>query len=249
MFSDLKFDEILNGIRHSLSDMHAHTVLVVEDSPLNARLFRTLLSRAGLLVTVAVDAETALDTLDRLTPDVILMDMQLPGMSGDELTRRLKADPARRGILIIAVTANNSSADRQIMIESGCDGFISKPIVPADFVAAVMTFIPEGEPALPASVSKGECAEEEQFLRLKRKFLSEGVVESQDLLGGDAKLVGCILHRWIGCGGSAGILEISERAQTIRDLICRRAADLTALTVEAEAVKRLFSDALAACPS
>ncbi len=101
----------------------------------------------------------------------------------------------------------------------------------------------------PAYKSKGECAEEEQFLRLKRKFLSEGVVESQDLLGGDAKLVGCILHRWIGCGGSAGILEISERAQTIRDLICRRAADLTALTVEAEAVKRLFSDALAACPS
>jgi hypothetical protein len=183
------------------------------------------------------------------------MDMQLPGMSGGELTRRLKADPARRGIPIIAVTANNSSADRQSMTESGCDGFITKPITPADFASAVKSFIPVAEPSLsagkydPGPASSGECGEEEQFLRLKRKFLTEGVEESRDLLACNTDLIGGILHRWIGCGGSAGILEISNRAQIMSDLISRRATDLAALILEAHAVERLFSDALAACSS
>lgn len=229
--------------------MPAPTVLVVEDSPLNARLFQSLLSRAGLLVTLAVDAEAALVALERLTPDVILMDMQLPGMSGGELTRRLKADPARCGIPVIAVTANNSSADRQMMTEAGCDGFITKPIAPADFAGVVRAFIPVRGASLSVPESNTKCGEEAQFLRLKRKFLSEGVEESRDLLAGDADSIGHILHRWIGCGGSAGILEISDRAQIIRDLISHQPADLAALTREADALKQLFRDALAACPS
>ena len=224
---------------------------------MNARLFQSLLSRAGLLVTVSVDAEAALDALDRLTPDVILMDMQLPGMSGGELTRRLKADPARCGIPVIAVTANNSSEDRQTMTEAGCDGFITKPIAPVDFVAAVRSFIPVSEPSLSAGEyapafngdSSGECSREELFLRLKRKFLTEGVEESRDLLAGDMTSIRRILHRWIGCGGSAGILEISVRARIVHDLISRQPADLAALNAEAEALKRIFGDALAACPS
>ena len=234
--------------------MPAPMILVVEDSPLNARLLRALLIRGGLEVTLAVDAEAALDVLGSLIPDLILMDMQLPGMSGRELTRLLKADPARCGIPIIALTVNNSSADRQMMMEAGCDGYITKPVNPADFAAEIMSFIPAGQRPLagekyvPVPASNGEYTEEDQILLLKQKFLSQGVEESAELLARSADSIDQILHRWIGCGYSAGIPEISVRARIARDLISRRATDLAALTNEAHALTRLFAEALAAFP-
>ncbi len=87
-----------------------------------------LLSSAGYDVRTAPDAEEALRVLDSFSPRLILMDLQLPGMDGLELTRRLKADPARRGIIIVALTAYAMRGDREKALAAGCDGYVSKPI-------------------------------------------------------------------------------------------------------------------------
>ena len=79
-------------------------------------------------VVTATDAEEALKALETFVPRVILMDIQLPGIDGLELTRRLKADPKRRGIAILALTAYAMKGDREKALEAGCDGYIPKPI-------------------------------------------------------------------------------------------------------------------------
>jgi CheY-like chemotaxis protein len=103
-------------------------VLVVEDNPVNARLMSFVLSRKGYDVRVAENAQQALVQIARARPRAILMDLQLPGMDGLELTRRLKAEPATSDIVIIAVTAYAMKGDEERALAAGCDGYVSKPI-------------------------------------------------------------------------------------------------------------------------
>jgi CheY-like chemotaxis protein len=108
--------------------MAGEPVLVVDDNPQNLKLARVLLTIEGYEVRTAADAEEALRVLESFAPRLILMDLQLPGMDGLELTRRLKADPARRGIIVIALTAYAMKGDREKALAAGCDGYVSKPI-------------------------------------------------------------------------------------------------------------------------
>jgi CheY-like chemotaxis protein len=108
--------------------MPSEPVLVVDDNAQNLKLVRVLLHSEGYDVRTAVDAEEALRVLETFTPVLILMDLQLPGMDGLELTRRLKADPMRRGMLIIALTAYAMKGDELKALNAGCDGYIAKPI-------------------------------------------------------------------------------------------------------------------------
>lgn len=108
--------------------MSRHRILVVDDNPQNLKLVRVLLTLEGYDVRSAADAEEALRILDTFTPGLILMDLQLPGIDGLELTRRLKADPARRGIVIVALTAYAMKGDDEKAFAAGCDGYVSKPI-------------------------------------------------------------------------------------------------------------------------
>lgn len=108
--------------------MAGEPVLVVDDNSQNLKLVRVLLETEGFDVRTAVDGEEALGELEGFTPRVILMDLQLPGMDGLELTRRLKADPARRDIAIIAVTAYAMKGDEEKARAAGCDAYVSKPI-------------------------------------------------------------------------------------------------------------------------
>jgi putative two-component system response regulator len=103
-------------------------ILVVDDNPLNAKLTKLLLVKSGYVVETAGDAEAALRLLHTFTPRLILMDLQLPGMDGFELTRRLKGDPATRDVVILALTAYAMKGDERRALESGCDGYIAKPI-------------------------------------------------------------------------------------------------------------------------
>lgn len=103
-------------------------VLVVDDNAQNLKLVRVLLVSEGYEVRTAVDAEEAVRVLETFTPALILMDLQLPGMDGLELTRRLKADPERRNISIIALTAYAMKGDELKALNAGCDGYIAKPI-------------------------------------------------------------------------------------------------------------------------
>ena len=103
-------------------------ILVVDDNALNLKLARLLLGTEGYQVRTAEHAPAALAVLETFHPRMILMDIQLPGMDGLELTRRLRADPWFDDVIILAVTAFAMTADAQRAKHAGCDGFVSKPL-------------------------------------------------------------------------------------------------------------------------
>jgi len=108
--------------------MNIRTILVVDDNPTNLKLAVDVLECAGYTLHRAVDAEQALLVLQHARPDLILMDIALPGMDGLTLTRKLKSEPATKDIRIIALTAFAMKGDEQKAREAGCDGYITKPI-------------------------------------------------------------------------------------------------------------------------
>jgi CheY-like chemotaxis protein len=117
------------------------SILIVDDNPLNLKLIRVLLTGEGYDVRVAADAVEALAVLRTFTARLILMDIQLPGIDGLELTRRLKAAPETRDVIVVALTAYAMKGDAQRMIEAGCDGYIAKPIDTREFPATVAGFL------------------------------------------------------------------------------------------------------------
>ncbi len=108
--------------------MAGEAILIVDDNPTNLKLVKVLLLKEGYQVQTAADAEEAMKLIEQSKPRLILMDIQLPGMDGLELTRRLKADPATKGIKILALTAFAMKGDDEKAKAAGCDGYISKPI-------------------------------------------------------------------------------------------------------------------------
>jgi CheY-like chemotaxis protein len=103
-------------------------ILVVDDNPINLKLVSDVLGFEGYKILKAVDAEEAQVVLAANLPDLILMDIALPGMDGLTLTRKLKADPRTRQIWIVALTAFAMKGDDRKAFEAGCDGYITKPI-------------------------------------------------------------------------------------------------------------------------
>lgn len=108
--------------------MTAPLVLLVEDNETNQMLTVAVLERDGYRVVVAGNADEALLRIADAMPDLVLMDIQLPGEDGLALTRRLKQDAATRSIPIIAMTAHAMQGDAELAIEAGCSGYIAKPI-------------------------------------------------------------------------------------------------------------------------
>jgi CheY-like chemotaxis protein len=108
--------------------MPGEPILIVDDNAANLKLARILLEGEGYEVRIATDAEDAIHLLATFLPRLILMDIQLPGMDGLELTRRLKADAATRDIVILALTAYAMKGDEEKARAAGCDGYIAKPI-------------------------------------------------------------------------------------------------------------------------
>jgi CheY-like chemotaxis protein len=108
--------------------MAGERILIVDDNATNLKLVAYLMKANGYTVDTALDAESAIVAIRNHHPDVILMDIQLPGIDGLELTRRLKADPATRDIVIVAVTAYAMKGDQAKAQAAGCDDYITKPI-------------------------------------------------------------------------------------------------------------------------
>ncbi len=104
------------------------SILVVDDNPTNLKLVSFLLTANGHAVRTAGNADEALAAVHQCTPELILMDVQLPGMDGLALTRQLKADPATRGCFIVAFTAYAMKGDEERAIAAGCDAYLTKPI-------------------------------------------------------------------------------------------------------------------------
>jgi CheY-like chemotaxis protein len=108
--------------------MAGEAILVVDDNPINLKVVKLSLEVEGYDVRTVPDAEQALALLATFRPRLVVMDIQLPGMDGLALTRQLKADPATRDAIIIAVTAYAMKGDEQRALDAGCDGYIAKPI-------------------------------------------------------------------------------------------------------------------------
>ena len=112
-------------------------ILVIEDNPANRKLAEFLLRKAGHEVLQAEDAASGLALAKSERPDLVLMDVQLPGMDGLEATRRLKSDPATHAIKVIALTAFAMKGDEEKMLAAGCDSYIAKPFQYQEFLAEV----------------------------------------------------------------------------------------------------------------
>jgi two-component system, cell cycle response regulator DivK len=112
-------------------------ILIVEDNRANMKLATLLLGSAGHSVLCAVDAETGLTLARTEQPDLILMDIQLPGMDGLEATTLLKRDDATQAIPVIALTALAMKGDEERIRAAGCDGYIAKPMRYQEFLAAI----------------------------------------------------------------------------------------------------------------
>ena len=117
--------------------MNSARVLIVDDNPINIELATYVLERDGFVVEGAGDAVSAVASIDSFRPDLILMDIQMPGMDGLQLSQRLKREPATWHVVIVAFTAYAMKGDEAKMRAAGCDGYIPKPIDIATFAATV----------------------------------------------------------------------------------------------------------------
>jgi two-component system cell cycle response regulator DivK len=117
------------------------TVLVVEDNALNLKLVRDVLGHAGYRVLEAGDAERGIELAQAEGPDLILMDVELPGIDGVEALRRLRADAATSSIPIVALTALAMREDRERFLSAGFDGYLEKPVSVPDLSGQVAALI------------------------------------------------------------------------------------------------------------
>jgi len=124
----------------------AKRILVVEDNELNMKLLNDVLEAHGYEVMSTGRGTEAVEWARQYLPDLILMDLQLPDLSGLDATRQLKADPGTRAIPVIAVTAFAMAGDEKRALEHGCDAYVAKPIVLKDFLNLIANYIglPEG---------------------------------------------------------------------------------------------------------
>jgi two-component system cell cycle response regulator DivK len=119
----------------------AKTVLIVEDNELNMRLFADLVESQGHVTLRTGEGLAALDLARLGHPDLILMDIQLPAVSGLEVTRWLKADPTLAAVPVIAITAFAMKGDAERIRDGGCADYIAKPISVSNFLATVRRFL------------------------------------------------------------------------------------------------------------
>ena len=119
-------------------------VLLVEDDPLNVELFTTVLERDGYAVDVVTDGREVEQRVEAARPDLVLMDINLPGVNGTELLLRLRGNPSTAGLRILAVTAHAMQGDAESFLAMGFDGYISKPVEVKEFRETVRRILEEG---------------------------------------------------------------------------------------------------------
>ncbi len=127
--------------------MNNADILIVDDNPDNLALTRMLVEFEGHRVRTAEDAEQAFQMLQAYCPDLILLDIQLPGMDGLELARRVRRNPALRNVVIVALTAYAMQSDEENALAAGCNGYITKPIDTRTFGGTVRSYLKSNAPA------------------------------------------------------------------------------------------------------
>jgi CheY-like chemotaxis protein len=128
-------------LRHRRAPVPRERILIVDDNPINLKLVQVLLHARGYAVRTAADAEEALGVLRAFQPHLILMDLQLPGMDGLQLTRILKTEAAHAETIILALTAYAMKGDEEKAREAGCDGYVTKPIDTRTLPDVIATYL------------------------------------------------------------------------------------------------------------
>jgi two-component system cell cycle response regulator DivK len=124
--------------------MSEKTILYVEDNEFNRKIVRQLLARTKYRLREAVDGESGVKTAQEDPPDLILMDVQLPKMSGLDATRQLRADPRTAAVPIIVITSYALSGDAQKATDAGASAYLAKPYSPRELLAKIREIVPEG---------------------------------------------------------------------------------------------------------
>ena len=120
--------------------MKSKTILVVEDNELNMKLVKGLIKIGNYDMLEAVDAESGIQLVREQRPDLVLMDIQLPGMDGLSATKIIKKDPSLKDIPIVALTSYAMQGDKEKALEAGCTGYIAKPIDTRKFLETVSNY-------------------------------------------------------------------------------------------------------------
>ena len=214
--------------------MAAEPILIVDDTPVNLKLTRILLANEGYRVRTASSAEEALELLRCYLPALVLADIQLPGMDGLEMTRRIKSDPRTRGITVVALTASAMKGDEQKALDAGCDGYITKPIDTRTLGERIRHYLAaHGHSRAADSAPPGrevETVSDAEMQDLRRRFLVEGQERTRqfllDLEGAfDPDGVSHTVHQWVGSGGLLGYPAISRAAREVEKLLLERPLD------------------------
>ena len=129
--------------------MGGEKILIIDDNPVNIELASDLLKLHGFQMLQAKDAETGIELAKAKMPDLILMDIQLPGMDGLEATRRLKKDATTRNVPIVAITAYAMKGDEEKALKAGCIGYMPKPINTRTFPETIRNYLRKTRKSLP----------------------------------------------------------------------------------------------------
>jgi two-component system cell cycle response regulator DivK len=214
---------------------------------MNTQLVRVLLSDEGYDLHSACNSDEALKVLSTFNPGLIIMDVQLPGKSGLELTRELRANSEINSASIVALTAYGGKDDEQNCLNAGCDGYILKPIDTSAFPATVRSYMDKKSLAVPKV--QGDIRD---LLRgMRNSLITEALVELSELLApgfsGDRNRLLRVLHRWAGIGGTLGMPAVTDEARKIETLV-QSSEQVNVPTVKLALVElqRLFTAAAAA---
>jgi len=223
-------------------------ILIVDDSPLNLKLIDLLLTHEGYETRTAASAEEALEALAACHPCLVLADIQLPGMDGLELARRIKRDERTRGIPVVALTAFAGPNDEQKALEAGCDAYITMPIDTRTFCARLRGFLEgaAGEAPSAAPPPAPRALPKAELEPLRRRFLQEGLDCARQLL---ADVDGCFrpdqagkaAHQWVGTAGMLGFTTISKLARELEGVLAERPLDNAQLRESCEALVAEFT--------
>ena len=190
-------------------------ILIVDDNQMTVNLIRTVLSGEGYDLRAAFNADEALNALDTFKPGLILMDIQLPGKSGLELTRELRANPEMNSTSIIALSASGVKDEEQSFLSAGCDGYIGKPIDTSTFPETIRSLLDKESRTAPRV--DGDVTD---LLRgARNNFITESLAELTEWLSPDSKAdkngLLRMLDRWAGVAGTLGMQGVTDQARKL----------------------------------
>jgi len=214
---------------------------------MSVNLICAVLSGEGYDLRAVFNADEALNALDTFKPGLILMDIQLPGKSGLELTRQLRANPEMDDANIVTVTAYERKEDEEDCLNAGCDGYILKPIHNSMFPATVRAFIDKESRGVPNV--QGDVRDLLRGMRID--FITVALAELAGLLCPDLQIhknrLLRTLHRWAGIAGTLGMPGVTDRARTIEGLIgSAKPVDVPAVRKALQELQEMITAAAAA---